>query len=76
MALETDFSQFWLQLGGIQRGPLEAQFLTFLALKLVLAPQPPQDPPTGLLGPSKKPLGTDFGGHFERFFDGFGSQLV
>ena len=49
MALETDFDQFWLQLGG----PLEARFLTFLALKLVLAP--PRTPPRGLLDPPRAP---------------------
>ena len=91
MALETDFDQFWLQLGGVKRGPLEAQFLTLLALKCVLAPQPPHDPSKRPLGPpqdpskrplgppqgpSKRPLGTDFGFHFERFCMYFGARYI
>ena len=59
MALETDFDQFWLQLGGVKRGPLEAQFLTFFALGPHLSwswpPNPPMTPPRSLLDPPRTP---------------------
>ena len=59
MALEPDFSQFWLQLGGVKRGPLEAQFLTLFVLGPHLSwswpPNPPMTPPRGLLDPPRTP---------------------
>ena len=57
MALETDFDQFWLQLGGVQGGPSGVRRGTFWLLfgswgplGPKTPPRSPKTPPRGLLG--------------------------
>ena len=45
MALETDFNQFWLQLGGVQGGPSGVRRGTFWLLFGSWAPLGPPTPP-------------------------------
>ena len=55
MALEPDFSQFWLQLGGSRGDPGRPSSSPFWLLSWPWPPNPPMTPPRGLLDPPRTP---------------------
>ena len=55
MALETDFDQFWLQLGGSRGGPWRPSSSPFWLLSWPWPHNPPMTPPRGLLDLPRTP---------------------